>query len=233
MTLSTPDSDRYSFTARTWSQIKVALGGRVAEKVVFGEITTGAESDIQNLTQVARGMVGRSGMSDAIGPIAVIPRRLRRHCSPAPIEPSEATQQLVDNEVRRIVETARSEVSDLLEADNLDALVAGFVRARDARRGRRVRCGGPAALACRGARGRGGLAPDRTTAQVGAAPATAPGPNAPVGVAAALQPPDAAGARHALRRTHHVVRTFSLHPLAEGQATATSISPRNRTSSTS
>ena len=53
------------------AKIKVALGGRAAEKVVYDEITTGAESDIQNLTQIARGMVGRWGMSDAIGPIAV------------------------------------------------------------------------------------------------------------------------------------------------------------------
>ena len=49
------------------AKIKVALGGRAAEKVVFDDLTTGAESDIQNLTQIARGMVGRWGMSDAIG----------------------------------------------------------------------------------------------------------------------------------------------------------------------
>ena len=56
------------------AKIKVALGGRAAEEVVFGEISTGAESDIQQLTEIARQMVGRWGMSAAIGPIAVIPR---------------------------------------------------------------------------------------------------------------------------------------------------------------
>ena len=56
------------------ARIKVALGGRAAEELVYGDITTGAESDIQQLTEIARQMVGRWGMSDAIGPVAVIPR---------------------------------------------------------------------------------------------------------------------------------------------------------------
>ena len=72
MTLSTPESDRYSYARQELiAKIKVALGGRAAEQVVYGDMTTGAESDIQNLTQIARGMVGRWGMSDAIGPVAV------------------------------------------------------------------------------------------------------------------------------------------------------------------
>ena len=54
-------------------KIRVALGGRVAEEVVYGKITTGAESDIQQLTQIARQMVGRWGMSEKLGPIAVLP----------------------------------------------------------------------------------------------------------------------------------------------------------------
>ena len=59
-------------SATSWSRkIKVALGGRAAEKVVYDDMTTGAESDIQNLTQIARGMVGRWGMSDAVGAVAV------------------------------------------------------------------------------------------------------------------------------------------------------------------
>ena len=74
VTLSTPDSDRVSYSLEELqAKIKVALGGRVAEEVVYGAITTGAESDIQQLTQIARQMVGRWGMSDAIGPIAVLP----------------------------------------------------------------------------------------------------------------------------------------------------------------
>ena len=74
VTFSAPDADRFNFDERhLTAQIKVALGGRSAEEVVFGDITTGAESDIQQLTRIARGMVGRWGMSPAIGPIAVLP----------------------------------------------------------------------------------------------------------------------------------------------------------------
>ncbi len=69
VTLSTPDSDRVSYSLEDLqAKIKVALGGRVAEEIVYGTITTGAESDIQQLTAIARQMVGRWGMSEAIGP---------------------------------------------------------------------------------------------------------------------------------------------------------------------
>ena len=61
----------------------MALGGRAAEKVVSGEMTTGAESVIQNLTQIARGMVGRWGTSEAIGPLAIDGRQ-DGCCCPAP-----------------------------------------------------------------------------------------------------------------------------------------------------
>ena len=64
------------------AKIKVALGGRAAEEIVFGDITTGAESDIQQLTQIARYMVGRWGMSQAIGPVAVL-RATGGRCCPA------------------------------------------------------------------------------------------------------------------------------------------------------
>ena len=74
VTLSTPDTDRVSYSREDLeAKIRVALGGRVAEEIVYGTITSGAESDIQQLTQIARQMVGRWGMSEAIGPIAVLP----------------------------------------------------------------------------------------------------------------------------------------------------------------
>jgi cell division protease FtsH len=125
VTLSTPDSDRYSYRQEDLvAKIKVALGGRAAEKVVFGEITTGAESDIQNLTQVARGMVGRWGMSDAIGPIAVTDGRQEGMLLPGATPGSGPTQELVDKEVRRIVDEAEDEVVALLqqERSRLEAL---------------------------------------------------------------------------------------------------------------
>ncbi len=66
VTFSAPDADRFNFDRRAvLAQIKVALGGRTAEEIFFDDITTGAESDIQQLTQIARHMVGRWGMSPA------------------------------------------------------------------------------------------------------------------------------------------------------------------------
>ena len=73
VTLSTPDTDRVSYSLEELeAKIEVSLGGRVAEEVVYGTITTGAESDIQQLTEIARQMVGKWGMSEAIGPVAVL-----------------------------------------------------------------------------------------------------------------------------------------------------------------
>jgi cell division protease FtsH len=130
VTLSTPESDRYNYRRdELLAQIKVALGGRAAEKVVFDDLSTGAESDIQNLTQVARGMVGRWGMSDAVGPIAVTDGRQDGVLLPGTMPASEPTQELVDKEVRRIVEEAEDEVVELLrqERDRLEALATALL----------------------------------------------------------------------------------------------------------
>jgi cell division protease FtsH len=130
VTFSAPDADRFNFDERHLvAQIKVALGGRVAEEVVFGDLTTGAESDIQQLTRIARHMVGRWGMSRAIGPVAVLPADGQSPLLPGVSETSERTQQLVDEEVRRIVESAHEEttVSLTLHRANLDALVGALL----------------------------------------------------------------------------------------------------------
>jgi cell division protease FtsH len=126
VTFSAPDADRFNFDERHLiAQIKVALGGRSAEEVVFGDITTGAESDIQQLTRIARHMVGRWGMSPAIGPVAVLPADGMGPLLPGVSETSEQTQQMVDQEVRRIVETAHAEATEALteHRENLDSLV--------------------------------------------------------------------------------------------------------------
>jgi cell division protease FtsH len=130
VTFSAPDADRFNFEQQhLLAQIKVALGGRSAEEIVFSDITTGAESDIQQLTRIARSMVGRWGMSRAIGPIAVIPQDGMSPLLPGVSETSESTQRLVDEEVRRIVESAHSEVSTLLREhrSNLDSLVSALL----------------------------------------------------------------------------------------------------------
>ncbi|MDQ6835393.1 MAG: ATP-dependent zinc metalloprotease FtsH [Actinomycetota bacterium] len=130
VTFSAPDADRFNFDERHLvAQIKVALGGRAAEELVFGDLTTGAESDIQQLTRIARHMVGRWGMSPAIGPIAVLPADGMGPLLPGVSETSEQTQQVVDEEVRRIVELAHNEASETLATHrhSLDSLVSALL----------------------------------------------------------------------------------------------------------
>ena len=133
VTISAPDVERTNYDEEHLiTRIKVALGGRVAEEIVYDSISAGAESDIQQLTVIARQMVGRWGMSRAIGPIAVLPERGAEHAA-ARRRPdqSEATQQLVDEEVRRIVDEAHGAVTQLLteHRDRLDSLTEALLAA--------------------------------------------------------------------------------------------------------
>jgi cell division protease FtsH len=130
VTFSAPDADRFSYQRRELvAKIKVALGGRSAEEVVFEEPTSGAESDIQQLTEIARQMVGRWGMSSVVGPLAVIPTDGRGPLLPGASEVSPHTQQLVDEEVRQIVEGAHEEVVRLIREhrSQLDSLVEALL----------------------------------------------------------------------------------------------------------
>jgi cell division protease FtsH len=130
VTFSAPDADRFNLLEpEIEAKIKVALGGRSAEEVVFGEISTGAESDLQQLTELARQMVGRWGMSEAIGPLTVIPPDGSGPYLSGTAEVSPETQKLVDEEVRRIVTSAHEQVVALLEEnrDRLDGLARALL----------------------------------------------------------------------------------------------------------
>jgi len=130
VTFSAPDADRFNYSEQELlAKIKVALGGRSAEELVFGDLTTGAESDIQQLTQIARQMVGRWGMSETIGTVAVLPADGQGPLLPGVSEVSEQTHQLVDEEVRRLVAAAHDEVVELLREnrDKLDSLAKALL----------------------------------------------------------------------------------------------------------
>jgi cell division protease FtsH len=130
VTFAAPDTDRYNYRApEVEARIKVALGGRAAEEIVFGETSSGAESDIEQLTAIARQMVGRWGMSPAIGPVAVLPRDGAGPLLPGASEVSPRTQELVDEEVRRVVEEAHGHVVALLKAnrERLDSLASALL----------------------------------------------------------------------------------------------------------
>jgi cell division protease FtsH len=129
VTFSAPDSDRFNYLEpELYAKVKVALGGRTAEELVFTEVSTGAESDIDQLTDLARQMVGRWGMSPAVGPIAVIPRDGAQSPFGGP-EISPSTQKLLDDEVHRIVADAHEQVSALLRENRsrLDGLAAALL----------------------------------------------------------------------------------------------------------
>jgi cell division protease FtsH len=130
VTFSAPESDRFNYRLpEVLAKIKVSLGGRAAEEVVFGVISTGAESDIQQLTELARQMVGRWGMSEAIGPVAVLPRDGQGPLLPGVSEVSAETQRMIDEEVRKIVEQAHKEVVALLKENRgkLDSLAQALL----------------------------------------------------------------------------------------------------------
>jgi cell division protease FtsH len=132
VTLSTPDSDRVSYSREELeAKIKVSLGGRTAEEIVYGKITTGAESDLEQLTQIARQMVGRWGMSEKLGPRVLLARDGQGPLLSGAGEASPQTQWLIDEEVQRIVDDAHAEVTDLLteHREQLDSLTQALLHA--------------------------------------------------------------------------------------------------------
>jgi cell division protease FtsH len=127
VTLSSPDVDRFNYSrAELEARVKMALGGRAAEEVVFGDQTTGAEGDIVQVTALVRQMVGRWGMNSTIGMVAVLPRD---GGNPWGDLASPRTLELLDDEVRRTVEAAYDEVVALLAAERsrLDALAEALL----------------------------------------------------------------------------------------------------------
>jgi cell division protease FtsH len=108
-TLQLPPEDRYLRTrAELFNQLAVWLGGRAAEEIVFREVSTGGQNDLERATEVARSMVTQLGMSDTLGPVA-LDRRRRPAFLPVPgvdtaAEPlSEQTAREVDVEVKRLM----------------------------------------------------------------------------------------------------------------------------------
>ena len=133
-----PEDDRVSITRQQLeARLVMSYGGRTAEEIVFGRdrVTTGAASDIQQATAIARRYVTQWGLSEAIGPVLVgdneqelfLGREIQHRR-----EVSEQTAQIVDSEVKRVIEEAYSRAKKTLE-DNLDLLhmVAGALLERE------------------------------------------------------------------------------------------------------
>ncbi|MFG2939031.1 ATP-dependent zinc metalloprotease FtsH [Streptomyces sp. NPDC048282] len=127
VTLSTPDADKYAYTEEYLrGRIIGALGGMAAEQVVYGVITTGSESDLEQVTGIARGMVSRWGMSEEVGRLSALPSDAQQAYG---LAAAPQTLDVIDTEMRRIVdecyEEARRKLRD--HRGQLDALAQALL----------------------------------------------------------------------------------------------------------
>jgi cell division protease FtsH len=132
VTFQAPDADRYGYSVEYLrGRLIGALGGRAAERLVYDDLTTGAESDLEQATRIARQMVGRWGMSEAIGPVSVLPGpNDQPQLFPGGTDGvSEHTRELVDGEVRRILEECEEAALTQLRAnrERLEALARALL----------------------------------------------------------------------------------------------------------
>jgi cell division protease FtsH len=120
-TMQLPLEDRYLMQRKDLlNQLAVLLGGRTAEEIALGEISTGAQNDLQRATDIARAMVTEWGMSDALGAINYDGHKRSKFLD-IPIGPergayAEDTGRLIDSEVKRIMTDAHNEARDILTA---------------------------------------------------------------------------------------------------------------------
>jgi cell division protease FtsH len=127
LTMYLPEGDRYSTDKiRMLSRISMLFGGRIAEEVFMNQMTTGASNDFERATQLARDMVMRYGMSEALGPMVYAENEgevfLGRSVTKT-TNMSEETMQRVDAEVRRIIDEQYGVARKLIE-DNKDKMHA-------------------------------------------------------------------------------------------------------------
>ena len=118
-TMQLPLEDRYLMTrGDLHGQLAVLMGGRSAEEIAFGEISTGAQNDLQRATDIARAMVTEFGMSDALGAVNYEGRRgakfLDTPFMPERADHSEDTAQKIDGEVKRILTAAHEDAQRVL-----------------------------------------------------------------------------------------------------------------------
>ena len=133
VTMSLPAQDRYSYDSEYMlNQISMLFGGRIAEEVFMNQMTTGASNDFERATQIARDMVTRYGMTDALGPMVYAENEgevfLGRSVTKT-TSMSEQTMQKVDSEVRRIIDQQYALARKLIEehADKMHAMARALL----------------------------------------------------------------------------------------------------------
>ncbi|GKS03158.1 cell division protein FtsH [Arthrobacter sp. TPD3018] len=127
MVMRLPERDSYSYHRdKMYANLAVAMGGRVAEEIIFGydKVSSGASGDIQYATGLARDMVTKWGMSDKVGPVEYAQpegESFLGYSSSQPVRMSNATAQLIDDEIKSIVEGGLTRAKQLL-TDHVDQL---------------------------------------------------------------------------------------------------------------
>lgn len=115
-----PTEDRYIMTrSELLGRVYVLLGGRVAEEMIFGDVSTGAQNDLQRATEIARTMVTQFGMSEKLGLVSLEGPRTPVFLpvpTHAPKEYSEETARVIDSEVKQILSEAHGKVRDILSS---------------------------------------------------------------------------------------------------------------------
>ncbi|MEU6374722.1 ATP-dependent zinc metalloprotease FtsH [Streptomyces sp. NPDC046909] len=127
VTLSTPDADKYAYTEEYLrGRIIGALGGMAAEQVIYGVVTTGAENDLEQVTNIARGMVARWGMSERVGRLSALPSDAQQAYG---LSAAPQTLDVIDDEMRRIVDDCYEEACRKLRdhRGQLDALAQALL----------------------------------------------------------------------------------------------------------
>ncbi len=133
-TMSLPERDRYGATRNELlSRLRVCFGGRVAEELACDDISSGAQNDIEQATEVARLMVTRWGMSEEVGPISLVEgeehlflgREVARR-----VDHSEATAVVIDSEIKRLISEALASTRQLLKErrDDLEKIADALLK---------------------------------------------------------------------------------------------------------
>jgi cell division protease FtsH len=132
-TLSLPLEDKYLTTrSELMDDITVLLGGRAAEELGFGEVTTGAQNDLERATAIARAMIMQFGMSDTLGPRVLGKRQSQVFLGRDMMEDrdySEETAEVIDNEVHRIIEECFGRAKEILRThgEHIQGVVAALL----------------------------------------------------------------------------------------------------------
>ena len=131
-TLQLPVEEKFLATeSQLKDQIAILLGGRVAEQMIFGDVSSGAHNDLEHASEIARKMVTQLGMNQKLGPLTYGQRRQLAFLGVAGEEErnfSEETARMIDGEVRALVEDGQKRARDILSTRRaaLDALAAAL-----------------------------------------------------------------------------------------------------------